>query len=119
MIYGVKDLDIRLIRELIKQNRIFWSGHIIKRMAIRGIKIKDVIECVNNGEFIEEYKEDFPYPSCLILGFVNDKGLHVVWGIGEKQVWMITAYYPSLEEWENDLKTRRRVEWIVSCVKDT
>jgi len=103
-------LDIGLIRELVNRGKIFWSGHIVKRMTMRGIKLKDVIDCINNGEIIEEYKEDYPYPSCLILGFTNEKGLHVVCGIGEEHVWMITAYYPCLKEWEDDLRTRRRDE---------
>ena len=33
--------------------------------------------------------------------------IHVVCGIGEGHLWIITAYRPSLEKWESDLKTRK------------
>ncbi|WP_342774548.1 DUF4258 domain-containing protein [Biomaibacter acetigenes] len=54
--------------------------------------------------------DDYPFPSCLILGYSNtDKAIHVVCALGQDYVWMITAYYPDNNEWLEDLKTRRRV----------
>lgn len=50
----------------------------------------------------------YPYPSCLILGYnINNKILHIVCGISEDTVHMITAYYPNTDKWEEDMKTRR------------
>lgn len=43
------------------------------------------------------------YPSCLVLY----QGLHVVAGIGDGRLWLITAYHPDPEQWEADLRTRR------------
>jgi len=61
-----------------------------------------------NGVIVEQYPDDYPYPSCLILGQANDGSwLHVVCGIGDDELWMITAYHPSLQEWNDDLMTRR------------
>ena len=52
--------------------------------------------------------EAYPYPSCLILGYnVNNKILHIVCGMSEDTVHMITAYYPNTEKWEEDMKTGR------------
>lgn len=54
-----------------------------------------------NGEIIEYYPDDYPFPSCLILGYFNSgKGIHVVCSV--------TAYYPDKNEWLEDLRTRRR-----------
>lgn len=97
--------DVRL---LIKQDRIQWRSHILIRMQQRGIKIKDVITCIMNGEIIEFYEDDYPFPSALILGFNNkENGIHVVCAIGQDNLWMITAYYPDKEQWNEDLKVRR------------
>lgn len=103
------NFDVEEIKELIKNNKIQWRGHILVRMQQRGIKIKNVLDCINNGEIIEFYEKDYPYPSCLILGFTDrNEGIHVVCAVGQEYVWMITVYYPDEAEWYDDLKTRRR-----------
>lgn len=97
------------IKEALKKDKIKWSGHILTRIQQRGIKVKDIINCLLNGEIIEQYKDDYPYPSCLILGHtVDNRSIHVVCALEEDNLWMITAYYPSKSEWLDDLKTRRR-----------
>jgi hypothetical protein len=49
------------------------------------------------------------YPSCLILGITvaEHKMLHVVVGYNKKTIIIITAYYPDLQHWNVDYKTRR------------
>jgi len=37
----------------------------------------------------------------------DDKPLHVVIGVGGGNAWLITAYYPDTEKWENNYKTRK------------
>ena len=32
------------------------------------IRVDDVLQALDSGEIIEEYAEDRPYPSCLVLG---------------------------------------------------
>jgi len=47
----------------------------------------------------------------LILNFLTDsKPLHVVAGTDGNYLWLITAYYPTLDKWESDYKTRKVVE---------
>lgn len=101
--------NIDNIRELLQEDKIQWSGHVLARMQQRGIRVKDVIEAVLSGELIEYYSSDYPYPSCLISGNSRDGNiLHVVCSLGKENVWMITAYYPNTNEWLEDFKTRRR-----------
>ncbi len=38
---------------------------------------------------------------------LNNSVLHAVCAIGDGYVWMITAYFPSIEEWMPDYRTRR------------
>lgn len=63
-----------------------------------------------HGEIIENYPDDFPHPSCLIYGYtINDRSvIHVVVSCNGENVEIITAYFPDSDEFENDLKTRKR-----------
>lgn len=102
-------INIGIIRTLLEQQSVVWRNHVLVRMRQRLIKIKDIISCINYGEIIEYYHDDYPYPSCLILGFTTSKlKLHVVCAVGNNKLWIITAYYPDKNEWYEDLKTRRR-----------
>lgn len=77
-------------------------------MLERGILRSEVIRCVMQGEIIEEYAEDYPIPSCLILGFIKEgRPIHVVCSMDNGYIYVITAYKPNLLKWENDFKTRR------------
>lgn len=54
---------------------------------------------IMTGEIIEQYPNDYPYPSCLTLGNKDtDKPLHAVVGTNGEQLWIVTAYYPSPEK---------------------
>ena len=35
------------------------------------------------------------------------EGIHIVAGIGDDMLWLITAYRPGPDQWNDDLKTRR------------
>ena len=101
-------LNIEIIKEYISKRKIDWTKHCLNRLNQRNIQISDVKTAVNNGKIIEYYYNDYPYSSCLILGYnINNKILHIVCGMSEDTVHMITAYYPNTEKWEEDMKTRR------------
>ena len=97
------------LRTLISAGQIIWTEHLVLRLRECGIKRADVIAAVQNGEIIEQYPNDMPFPSYLILGFsVTGIPLHVVCGFNPGVACcMITAYYPSMETWETDYKTRK------------
>lgn len=104
-------MDIADLQKLCSDEDIHWTGHVLKRLIQRGISQADVIQTIQSGEIIEQYPDDYPYPSCLLLGLtVAGEPLHVVCGRGENEIWMITAYHPDPEEWEPDLKTRKKVQ---------
>jgi len=71
-------------------------------------------ECVEyiicNGEVIEDYPHAFPFPAKLLLGWCDNRSIHVVAAenIDEQLVVVITAYEPTLNKWEADMKTRRK-----------
>ena len=104
----MNQIKLENIRKLCRENLIIWSQHVATRCQQRGIKTIDIENCILNGEIIEEYPDDYPYCSYLILGVtINNQNLHVVCGIGDNKLWIITAYFPSSDKWEPDFKTRK------------
>ena len=104
----MSDIDIQELRRLCSSGSIRWTTHAVMRMQERDIHPTDVKHCIMTGDVIEQYPDDFPNPSCLVLGLtVNNKYLHIVVGLCDDVIWFITAYYPSTDKWESDLRTRR------------
>jgi hypothetical protein len=103
-------LEIEGIRTLCKNKYLRWTNHILMRLVQRRISMDDVESAIISGEIIEPYLEDYPHPSCLILGkSVNNKYMHVVCGVSSIELYLITAYYPNNIEWEDDFKTRKEL----------
>ncbi len=75
----------------------------------RSISYNDIISCIMNGIIIEEYPDDYPFPSALILEIKDNNPLHVVAGMSDEYLWVITAYRPDKEKWENDYKKRKEI----------
>ncbi|HCB92344.1 MAG TPA: hypothetical protein DEP57_00785 [Selenomonas sp.] len=87
---------------------VFVTAHANERFRQRGIRSKDIRYAVENGEIIEQYPDDYPYPSCLILGMsAKMKPIHIVMSDEGNSSRIITAYYPDMEKWETDLRTRK------------
>lgn len=101
-------MQIEAVRALCRDETIVMTQHVALRCRERGIVLEDMKQAIMQGEIIEDYPTDYPYPSCLVLGrSLASRALHVVCGVGEGLLWIITAYYPSPEKWEADNKTRR------------
>lgn len=102
-------MDIVQIKTLVSMGNIKWSIHAAEMMHKRGIGRQDVINCLHTGEIIEEYPDDFPHPSCLVFGYtIANRVLHVVVGVHQDVLFIITAYYPDTLKFESDLRTRRQ-----------
>ena len=52
--------------------RFIFSGHAVRRMFGRAISKDDALEAVKSGEIIATYPKDTPFPSYLMLHFIND-----------------------------------------------
>ncbi len=101
-------MQIEAIQELVKRGKIVWSKHFSKRLRERDISEEDTIHCILNGEIIEDYPNAYPFPACLVYGTKLDgRVIHVVVATNGVYVYMITDYYPNLEKFEVDMKTRR------------
>ena len=101
-------IDIKKLQLYYDEDMVFVTAHAAERFRQRGIKNKDIRYAVQNGEIIEQYPEDYPYPSCLVLGFtVKSQPLHVVMSDEGTASRIITAYFPDKDKWEADFKTRK------------
>lgn len=102
-------LDIIEIIKNCNDDTILLTAHGKNRCVERGIKFDDIKKAIQTGEIIEQYEDDKPFPSCLISGYSENKGvLHVVLSMDSNYIYIITAYFPDLIKWNEDLKTRRR-----------
>ena len=52
---------------------VVFSGHAVRRMFERAIGESDVKTVLQAGETIARYEDDSPFPSELLLGFVEGK----------------------------------------------
>ena len=93
------DLDCKKIR---------IGEHSFQRMFERNIEPGDVIDIVLTGEVINEYSDDKPYPSYLILKFVKSRPVHVVVARNDANgfCFVVTVYEPDPNLWSHDFKNK-------------
>jgi hypothetical protein len=79
-------------------------------MFQRQITIEDVRHVLATGEPIEQYPDDVPYPSRLILGRSGSRPIHVVVAdnTDRREAIVVTAYEPDPAQWHTDF-TRRKI----------
>jgi len=100
--------DIESIQAMYLGRLVENTQHFHDRLKERCIKYADVKSAIESGEIIEQCLDDFPNPSVLILGQARDgKPLHVIIGVDDDMLWLITAYYPSLDIWEEGCRIRK------------
>lgn len=79
-------------------------------MFQRKIFVHEIQEALSRGKIIEIYPEDIPLPSCLILGYTdNRRPLHLVIAAEElaaEIIWVITVYEPDLTHWNKGFEKR-------------
>ncbi|MGN1340845.1 MAG: DUF4258 domain-containing protein [Oscillospiraceae bacterium] len=102
-------ISIQDLRKMNSAEHYAVTEHAKARLFERGIKLDDVIHCVAEGEIIEQYENDKPLPSCLILGMsIAEKYIHVVVSHDDEFIYLITAYFPTKDQWDNEYRTRRK-----------
>ena len=100
--------SIHDIQSLCQKGKIKWSLHVSERLIRRNISPDDILNCLMHGEIIEEYPDYWLNPAALVFGYkLSGQVIHVVVGVDD-YVHIVTAYYPNLEKFDSDLKTRRK-----------
>jgi len=77
-------------------------------MFQRKITKDDVRKVINYGEVISDYPDDKPFPSMLILGFVEKRPVHVVLAYDNinETGYVVTTYVPDAKFWTENFKRR-------------
>jgi len=102
-------IEIEAIIESIRSDKIRITDHADEEAYNDRLSFNDILSSISTGEIIEQYPEDKPYASCLILSRdAKDEPIHTVWAYNsetESSV-LITVYRPDPEQWI-DGKVRR------------
>lgn len=61
-------MNINDIINSVLNNRINFTYHVKKEAEEDQLSFGEILESLFQGEIIEEYPEDKPFPSCLIYG---------------------------------------------------
>lgn len=95
-------IDLNLIAEAIHAGRIRITDHADEEAVADGVSIEQALKGIGAGEIIEQYPNDYPYPSCLIHS-ESEGPLHSVWAYNEMNSWavLITVYRPDPLRWIN------------------
>ena len=73
------------------------------------IRVDQVLRALLTGEIIEQYLQDKPYPSCLVLGRTAEgRPLHIVCApvSTERKLIVVTVYQPDPARWDAEFKRR-------------
>jgi hypothetical protein len=95
-------MEIDRITKAICNNRIQITDYADEEAENDLLTFDEVYFSVLNGEVIEDYPDDKPYPGCLIYRqtFSGDP-IHSVWAFNEQSQWavLITVYRPDPIRW--------------------
>jgi hypothetical protein len=100
-------MDINIIKQRVRANEFFLSKHAEEEAADELIDIAEIKDAILNDEILEQYQDTGRGASCLILGFANQRPIHVVCGWRHDKVAIVTVYIPKLPKFI-DPWTRRR-----------
>mgnify|MGYP005853198877 FL=1 len=103
-------MNIQDIIDAIRDNRIRITDHADEEAQADFLSFDEIFFSVLQGEIIEDYLSDKPYPSCLIYGdSFTGEPIHSVWAYNPATQWavLITVYRPDPERWIN-WRTRRK-----------
>lgn len=95
-------MEIENIINAIHNSRVRITDHADEEAFDDNLKYEEIYSSVIQGEVIEDYPNDRPYPSCLILGRnFSGQPIHSVWAYNPEGQWavLITVYRPNPDRW--------------------
>jgi hypothetical protein len=87
---------------------LVFSVHALRRMSERHITVEEVEGALSAGEVIEDYPDDQPYPSRLMLGWSDSRPIHVVIAenAADNEIVVVTVYEPEPSQWDASFRRR-------------
>ena len=104
-------MDIESIINSIRDSRVRITDHADEEAFDDSLTYEEIYSSVIQGEVIEDYPNDKPYQSCLIMGKnFSGEPIHSVWAYNTENQWavLITVYRPDSNRW---------VDWKVRVKK--
>ena len=99
---------IKSIAEKLQSGEYEISFHAQKEAYAEYITIFDLKSAIYDGEILEDYPDDSRGESCLILGYSQNRPIHIVCGYTPTRwIRIITTYVPRLPKWIDE-RTRVR-----------
>ena len=95
-------MDLANIINAIRHSRVRITDHADEEACDDGLTYEGIYSSVVQGEVIEDYADDKPYPSCLIFGRnFSGEPIHSVWAYNPENQWavLITVYRPDPDRW--------------------
>ncbi len=97
-----------LIKNAVKQKKIFWTYHVFMRMRDRSISRQSIIGSTDTFEIIESYPDDKYMPSYLVRAECDSGIIHVLFAFDSADgfVRVVTAYRPDGSIWSDNGRQR-------------
>jgi len=97
--------------------KLIFRVHAVRRMFVRSITAAEVRIVIEQGETIERYPGDTPYPSRLLLGYARGRALHVVVADngGADETIVVTVYQPEPALWQPGFRREAAAMKCVVC----
>ena len=95
-------MDIGKLKHAVKSDHFKVTLHALQEKEFDNLTLAEIKQSVESSIIIEDYPDDKPYPSCLVLGFtVQKEPIHSVWAYDYTSgiAILITVYRPSPEKW--------------------
>ena len=97
-------IRIEEIHDAVHLHRFRITDHADEEAANDRLALDDIVHSAANGEIIESYPDDKPYPSCLVSGqSAEGAAIHSVWAYNRTSRWavLVTVYRPDPRRWKN------------------
>jgi len=90
------------------RKRLLFLPHAVKQMSRpdRLIRAAEVQRVVLDGELVEDYPDDPRGHSCLLLGTLDERPVHVVCSPKADYLAITAAYVPDSSHWSADFRRR-------------
>ena len=104
-------MNIEDLIEAIRHDRVRITYHANKEAQEDQLSVHEIYASVFQGEMIEDYPDDKPYPSCLVYGNTpTGNPIHSVWAYNHetRNAVLVTVYRPDKNRWFDWIRRRRK-----------
>jgi hypothetical protein len=95
-------LDLNALIDAVRNHKVRITDHADEEAHADALSMEEILASVAEGEILERYPDDRPYPSCLLLGMTpTGEPVHTVWAYNADSGWavLVTVYRPDPNRW--------------------